>query len=78
MFEKHLWKSDILSKDPGHQPTTWFLHKSNIGRKWANCYFQRLTATATAKYLHPNSRFFLLFPIFLRLLISQVVWQLVR
>ena len=21
MFEKHLWKSDILSKDAGHQPT---------------------------------------------------------
>ena len=20
MFEKHLWKSDILSKDAGHQP----------------------------------------------------------
>ena len=36
MFEKHLWKIDILSKDAGQRPTTWFLHKWNIGRKWVN------------------------------------------
>ena len=30
MFEKYLWKSDILSKDAGHR------HWSNIGRKWVN------------------------------------------
>ena len=24
MFEKHLWKSDILSKDAGHRPATIF------------------------------------------------------
>ena len=30
MFEKHLWKSDILSKDAGR------LHKFGIGRKWVN------------------------------------------
>ena len=33
-FEKHLWKSDILSKDASHWLTTWFLHNSNNGRKW--------------------------------------------
>ena len=24
MFEKHLWKSDILSKDAGHRPASLF------------------------------------------------------
>ena len=32
MFEEHLWKSDILSKDAGL--TTWFLHRWNFGQKW--------------------------------------------
>ena len=36
MFEKHLWKSDILSKDAGHRPTTWFIHNWNIGWKCIN------------------------------------------
>ena len=26
MFEKHLWKSDILSKDAGHLPQVFFKH----------------------------------------------------
>ena len=25
MFERHLWKSDILSKDAGHRPVFFFI-----------------------------------------------------
>ena len=32
IFEKHLWKSDILSKDADR----WFLHKWKISQKWVN------------------------------------------
>ena len=44
MFGKHLWKSDILSKDAG-------LHQWNNGRKWVNNknLFKRL------KYPSPNA-----------------------
>ena len=35
MFEKHLWKSETLSKDAGGC-RCWFLHKWNIDREWVN------------------------------------------
>ena len=50
MFEKHLWKSDILSKDAGHRhvkPTTRFLHKWNIGRQWVHFQFRVLLSAVS-------------------------------
>ena len=61
MFEKHLWKSDILSKYAGHRPASLLkmplfhrcfsnilLRKWNIGQKWVNEKVEKGTKTRKA------------------------------